>query len=857
MKRSIAALSILFFALPAFAIDANDLKEARQRWLRGNYEEARAKFEALREDPKFRIPAVVGIARTFQSECEFDKALAFIGEASKDAKVAAHPDILATKADLLYDRGRWDEALKAAQAALQLKREHFLARWVRARILRDKGDLANADQEMRWFVRTYTQRSEDDNDIKDPDELLIVGMAGAENARWHNLSDQFSFILNDVLTDALKFDKDFWPAEAQIGWMLLEKYNKPDALTAFENVLKLNPKAADALVGKAAAALQAFELKDAEKSLDDALKLQPNRTDALRLKADLLLVGTDTNGAYKLLEKAKSINPRDVATLARMAAIHLLRKEADAFAAIVKDVESFDLKPGMFYHELASCLEDRKLYTQAETYFRKSIELRPLVPNARCSLGMLYMRLGKEKDARDLLTKAFEADPFHIRIANTLKVLRHLDKYETLKTEHFDLRFDPKNDRVLAEFLAEYLESTYAELAKLFQYEPPDRILIEVFNNHEMFSGRTIGLPDLHTIGACTGKVIAMASPNGQGVRAPFGWTRVIRHELVHIFNLAQTDFQCPHWLTEGLAVRNEGIARPKEWLKILAERIQKDDLLNLDTIMLGCVRPKNADEWTLAYCQSLLYVQFAAKTYGEPCLGKILNAYKRGLDTDAAIRAGCEVAKAEFEKGYTAFVNDIVKNIRGVQKKPREKELTYEELQKVVKESPDDLDLKARLAEQYVRRRENVDEAKKMIDEVWEKKPGHPIAALLRSRFLTDDGDSEAAIAALELGLKDSPGDERLKAAAIRLYQKTNDNAKLAPYLEEIVGYDPDDLDSRLRLAKIRTEAGKHAEAEWFARDALFIDVLNEEARKLLLDALRAQGKEAEAAKIEKRYAE
>ena len=84
-----------------------------------------------------------------------------------------------------------------------------------------------------------------------------------------------------------------------------------------------------------------------------------------------------------------------------------------------------------------------------------------------------------------------------------------------------------------------------------------------------------------------------------------------------------------------------------------------------------------------------------------------------------------------------------------------------------------------------------------------------------------------------------------------------TNDDAKLAPYLEEVVEYDPDDLDSRLRLAKARAAAGKHADAEAFARDALFIDVLNTDARKLLLDALRAQGKEAEAVTIEKRYGE
>ena len=78
-----------------------------------------------------------------------------------------------------------------------------------------------------------------------------------------------------------------------------------------------------------------------------------------------------------------------------------------------------------------------------------------------------------------------------------------------------------------------------------------------------MFSGRVVALPDLHTIGACTGRMVAMVSPHGRGVRKPFNWGRVLRHELVHIFNLEQTNFLVPHWLTEGLAVSNEGFPRP------------------------------------------------------------------------------------------------------------------------------------------------------------------------------------------------------------------------------------------------------------------------------------------------------
>ena len=92
-------------------------------------------------------------------------------------------------------------------------------------------------------------------------------------------------------------------------------------------------------------------------------------------------------------------------------------------------------------------------------------------------------------------------------------MLDHLKKYTTIKTEHFIIRFDAKNDKILANFLAKYLEEIYSEYADKFQYRPKGPFLIEVFKTHAMFSGRVIALPDLHTIGACTGTVVAMVSP--------------------------------------------------------------------------------------------------------------------------------------------------------------------------------------------------------------------------------------------------------------------------------------------------------------------------------------------------------
>jgi tetratricopeptide (TPR) repeat protein len=885
MQRLWAGFWLLCIPILARA-DSPKLQEARQRWLHGNYEEARALFETLAKDAKEQVAAVYGLSRTLQTQGEYDKALEVL-----DTALANHPsaaELHARRAELLYLRGRWDDALSAVEKALAIKPENFLARWVRGQIASDRADLTRADAEFRWFVRTYSERSNKDDDIKDPDELLLVGLAGAENARWHNLSDQFQVILRDVYGDALKADKGFWLAEYQAGILLLEKYNRGEALDAFAKALTINPNAAEALVGKAQAALQKYEIRDAEQLVERALKINRNLPEALRLRADIHLLAGDLEAASRALECARRINPRSEATLGRIAACYKLglhppkenfyvRGDQRAFDALCEEVRQFDPKPGVFYHELAAQLEERKRFEEAEKYYKKAIELRPMLPWPHNGLGLLYMRLGREKEAEEVLSKAFKADEFNVRVSNTLKVLRHLAKYQTVKTEHFLLRFDPGIDRLLARFMAHSLEEIYANLADKFHYHPPAPILIEVFNNHDMFSGRIVALPDLPTFGASTGRIVAMVSPYSKEVRQPFNWARVLRHELVHIFNLEQTHFQCPHWLTEGLAVSYEGFPRPQSWNQLLRQRVAADELMNLDNIDLGFIRPRSPLDWNMAYCQSQLYVDFLKDKYGHQVIGELLNAYREGLDTATAVTKVCRVDKKTFEQGYRDYLAVVVKSLQG---RPADKPLTYTQLQRAHEADPNDLAITARLAEQSLVRRD-YSEARKLADAVLAKQAAQPLALYVKARLLQNAGDDDAAKKLLEtavdkgqpepkvlqalgklyfeaqdfakaaeiyeLAHRAEPYDSKWLVELARVYTQLGDNAKRIETLMKLVPTDADDLDQRKRLAQLLLGAERFAEAERFARQALEIDVRDLEVREFLEKALQGQNKTKE----------
>src|SRR5262245_11632711 len=149
MTQRLCACLLLFCAASA-APAAATLEDARRLWLRGNYEEAQADYEALAKVAKLRAPATVGLSRALQSQGEYAKALAVVDAALKALPKDA--DLLARRAEVLYATGRWAQAEKAAAAAAAANPKQFAARWVLLQVHRDTGELKKANAAALWFV---------------------------------------------------------------------------------------------------------------------------------------------------------------------------------------------------------------------------------------------------------------------------------------------------------------------------------------------------------------------------------------------------------------------------------------------------------------------------------------------------------------------------------------------------------------------------------------------------------------------------------------------------------------------------------------------------------------------------------
>ncbi len=459
-----------------------------------------------------------------------------------------------------------------------------------------------------------------------------------------------------------------------------------------------------------------------------------------------------------------------------------------------------------------------------------------------------------------------------------MKVLKHMDAYAPIVSEHYNVLVDPKQDQLLGKYMARYLESIYGELTRRFGYAPPGLTRVEMMKDHQWFSGRTIGLPFIPTVGACTGKVVALASP--RATTKAFNWARVLKHELVHVITLQQTEFNIPHWYTEALAVESEGYPRPQEWNKMLLARVpSRSKLLNLDTINLGFIRPKEPEDRQMAYCQAQLYARYMLKRFGPDALIKMLDAYRRGLTTDRALDACFHVDKADFEAAYLTFLDEVVKTIRT--RVSEEEPVKFSRLERMLQAKPDDPDLNARMAYEHWARRD-YKEARPFADKALKLQPHHPLASYVKARLLTTIGDDDAALAVLEPALDPKRPDERvidllaelqMKAGKLdeaeRLYElarrddpyhtkwiaglarvhlRKKDKAKFLTDLAMIADNDADDIDVRKALAEQHLAADHPDQAEKWATECLYIDVYDPAHHVLLADALNARQKYAEA---------
>lgn len=131
----------------------------------------------------------------------------------------------------------------------------------------------------------------------------------------------------------------------------------------------------------------------------------------------------------------------------------------------------------------------------------------------------------------------------------------------------------------------------------------------------------------------------------------------VIPHELTHlVFNTAVDNpyHAPPRWLNEGLAVYlSEGYT--PAWRSTVVAAVSSGGMISLDGLVGQF--PTTADQFQLAYGESVSAVDFMIRTYGKPALVKLIRSYAGGVSDDEAFSAALGVDTAVFN---TAWLTDL-----------------------------------------------------------------------------------------------------------------------------------------------------------------------------------------------------
>ncbi|MFT4556446.1 MAG: tetratricopeptide (TPR) repeat protein [Porticoccaceae bacterium] len=895
----------------ARADETSDLADATEHLQRGRYEEAAEAFTEIlnTENEDTSSAAIIGLSRALESQGEYKESITRLTEIAKPT-----PAVLAEAARLQFTIGRLEEAAASCEAALKADADQAMAHLVLAWLSTEAGDLKKANEAFRWFVRFYNRKQS-----TDAETLLLIAEGAGEFARWNSNSSIFNFIINTLCVDALKDDPLSWQTHLASGSLLLEKYNRAQAIPDLKKALEINPRAVAVIVTLGEAALQKHDIDAALTYAEQALNVQANYVPTLRLMADIALNKHSPDAALLALEEARKTNPFESETLGRLAATYYLLDvqpggEADErlidllanldaidqagltepsrLEKLVINVANRNAKPGAFLNAFASALESRRKYAMAEKLYQHAIRVMPQLSQPKTSLGMLYMQTGRSDQAKQLLDEAFKADPYHVRVSNMRKVLGVLSGYETITTDHFVIRVDSQEDKILGEYMAEYLEEVYPELVELYGYEPPQRSVFEIYNNakglsaHQWFSARMVGLPWIQTIGASTGMMVALASPTASP--QPYNWARVVKHEFVHVLTLQQTHFNIPHWFTEALAVTSEGIERPAEWNRMLLERVPRGELWSLDELTGIFVRPETPADWQFAYCQSRLYAQYMIEKFGKETISEMLDLYRKNVRTNDAIPQVFDKTAEEFDEGYREFLKRIVEEELGGSAIEASKSIA--DLEKEFNADPENAATMAAFADALFKAKRRR-QARELAEQALEKNPREPLAAVVLAELELLARDVDEAVAFLEAAFDEQEPNARVLGLlaklrllqaqpeeAARLYElgrtkfeidqsylpqsgewlkglaaayiQLGEDDKLKNVLESIANLDGDNPVVRRKLAQLADDKGNVVEAGRWAKEALQIDVTDPEMHRILAKLHDHEGRTEKAAR-------
>ncbi len=628
-------------------LQAPYLSEAERVELRvrhGVWTEADLGDAALRAQAALIAGAYSDASLTDETVSVVDRAEAalMLGEPERALELLAGEGSLRAvriRAAALFDLARYDDADAAVQAAID--------RMTRVRV-EDAGEVAEGVRALmiRWNVR---------------------GPEGRDGSDYRAMTR--------ILAQAREANPLDWRVRLAEAELLYDKHNNGDAAAALQEVLGLCPRNAQAatLLGRlltdafdvAKAGAIAGEIDRLAGVLDADGEEAGGSVGGAEVRARILMRQRSPEAAIAALDAQLGETPTQRRLVALRAAASAAAFDDASREGWLERLEELSPGSALGVYEVGAALSEARQYAEAAGYLSRATERLPNWSQPWIELGLLQVQAGDDDGALAALTRAMELDPFDLRAANSLELVRELLTYEVLEGAHFAVRYKAGIDELLAREMLPVLDEIHERVAAQPEeipgglgHEPEWKTLIELMPNHRWFSVRITGMTRIHTIAAATGPVIAMESPQvGPGFsNGPFDWPRVLQHEYGHTVALSRTRNRVPHWFTEAASVELEDAPRDMRTWRLLAAAFEGGTLFDLDQINIAFVRPEKPTDRAQAYAQGNWMYHWILTEWGARAPLDLMDRYAQGEAEASAFEAELGVTRDEFMERFTAW---------------------------------------------------------------------------------------------------------------------------------------------------------------------------------------------------------
>jgi len=678
--------------------------------------------------------------------------------------------------EALAATGRYTEAIaEFERAANDLEKsnnvpgERLESDLRRAELLELTGQEDQARAIYASLVKYYT-----DKDPETAFELTLIARALVHLERFQDA--------NDMFRAAIESDSDHLDAHLSAGELFTKKYNYADAAQFLSDALQLNPNSARAFLDLALnKRIEGGE--EVTAALNRALAINPNYVEALSLKAALALEAGQFDAASTELEKALKINSRSLEAHSLRAAMFYLQDRD--FEPEVTATLAIGPRYGEVYNTLAHYATITRRTEQATQFARRAIELAPRLWDAHLSLGMSLLRLGQMEAGRASVEKAFKGDPFNIWAKNTLDLLDSMESFRETKRGSFVIKASAQESDVLGPYAANLLEEAAAKLTAKYKFTPKGPVIVEIFQNHEDFAVRALGIPGLGALGVCFGPVIAQDSPSAREA-GEFNWGSTLWHEFTHVITLQMTDYRIPRWFSEGLSVYEERRARPgwgDDWNVMFVRSFAAGRWFKIADLDAAFQRPRSPQDLPIAYFEASQICEFIAERFGFDAILNMLALYREKARTPDVLRQVLKMTESDFDREFNAYVESKVRPFQQALSTESNfvASLSKEEVVKQL-ETRDTFALRIRAAELFAADGDTATAAT------------HYIRALELFPYVTGKGNPYESLA--------------------KLLEQKGDEAQAAAVLEKLVSKDENNLEALKTVARIRSALGQRQEA-------------------------------------------